>query len=118
MFEEFPAPPLSANQDPPPDWPVLLTRAEAPKPDEPYSTYSWTVLVAVRGGLWRPGIAWAWTWSWSTADWRCQVDVLGLVRWYCYDHRYLRKVIRLAPPRSPASVTTLRADRRPELPSP
>ena len=108
MFDES-APPLSANQDVPPGWPVLLTCAEAPGPGDPHSTYSWVVLVAVRGGLWREGTAWAWTWSWSTAAWRCQVETLGVVRWYRYDHRYLRKVVRLEsgsqvrPPRKPTA---------------
>ena len=96
MFDEFASPPLAANHEIPSGWPVMLDCAEAPGPGEPYSTYSWAVLVAVRGGLWRPGIVWAWTWSWNTAAWRCQVDVLNVVRWYRYDHRHLRKVIRLA----------------------
>lgn len=97
MFEKIVAPPLAVNENPPPDWPVKLTPAQAPGPGDPHSTYSWAVLVAVRGGLWRGGTVWAWTWSWDTAVWRCQVEVLGVVRWYVYDHRHLRKVARLAP---------------------
>lgn len=100
MFELRAAPSLSVNQEVPTDWPVRMDCAEAPGPGDPHSTYSWSVLVEVRGGQWREGTVWAWTWSWNTDVWRCQLEILGVVRWYRYDHRHLRKVARLAP-RSP-----------------
>jgi hypothetical protein len=96
MFEEIRPPLRSTNEDTPPDWPVLLTCAEAPEPGDPYSTNGWAVLVAVRGGLWREGAVWAWTWSSDTAVRRCQIETLGVVRWYHYDQQHLRKIARLA----------------------
>lgn len=94
MFDSCAAPQLSVNQDVPADWPVRLTCAQAPGPTDPSSNYSWTALVQFQSGRWEVGTVWAWSWTWSTAEWRCQVEVAGVTRWYHYDSKLLCKVAR------------------------
>jgi hypothetical protein len=97
MFESRSAPPLSINQDVPADWPVRLKCAEAPRPTDPSSTHIWTALVQFRSGRWEEATIWAWSWTWTKAEWRCQVEVGGVTRWYHYDSKLLCKVARRLP---------------------
>lgn len=97
MFDSYPAPSRSLNQEVPSDWPVLLNQADAPTEDDQCSTRRRDALVAMRGGSWQEAVVWAWTWN-STGrpvHWRCQVEIGGHVAWY----EYVDALIRTSDPR-------------------
>jgi len=53
--------------------------------------------VQFQSGRWEVATIWAWSWTWTKAEWRCQVEVAGVTRWYFYDSKLLCKVARRLP---------------------
>ena len=92
MFDTFLPPAHSLHQDVPPDWPVLLVRAEPPGAGDLCSTRRRDALVAMHDGSWEEAVVWAWSWNDSgrPVRWCCQVEVGGHISWYRHDDRYIR----------------------------
>ena len=92
MFDTYPPPVQTRHQEVPPDWPLLLVRAEPPGPTDPCSTRRREVLVAMDDGSWEEAVVWAWTWNeiGRPVQWRCQIEVGGHISWYVHDDRVIR----------------------------
>lgn len=96
MFDTFPAPDRSRQDAVPPDWPLLLVRAEPPGDGERCSTRRRDVVVAVRAGGWEEAVVWAWAGgdggAGGTVQWRCQIEVGGHISWYVHDDRLIHRL--------------------------
>lgn len=90
MFETRPRP--AVNDPLPDDWPLLLPPGPAPEPGASVTAGMRSALVGLQGGTWCEAVVWAWTWNATgrPVQWRCQIEVAGIVHWYYHDDRLLR----------------------------
>lgn len=94
MFDTFPPPDQTLNEEVPAGWPALLVPAPPPQTTDPCSTRRRDALVAMRDGSWEEAVVWAWTWNevGRPVQWRCQVEIGGHVSWYVHDYGLIRIV--------------------------
>jgi hypothetical protein len=96
MFDSFLPPDRSRHEEVPPDWPLLLARAEPPADGDTCSTRRRDAVVAMRDGGWEEAVVWAWTRNGTgpPPQWRCQIEVGGHISWYVHDSRLIHPMDR------------------------